>query len=91
MNNDDKFNSDCIESGVHYQWEHAINTILSVYSPFSNRVGLPHHNILSPFIPVMDIFAVDLKFFPVFGLQLYTPYISVVVSPTLPPKNGGGV
>ena len=35
--------------------------ILSVYSPFSDRVGLPSHNILSRF-PVMDIFAGDLKF-----------------------------
>ena len=30
-------------------------------SPFSDRVGLPLHNILSPFIPVMNI-SVDLKF-----------------------------
>ena len=35
--------------------------LLSVYGPFSNRVGLPLHNILSPFIYVMDIFIVDLK------------------------------
>ena len=26
------------------------------------RVGLPLHNILSPFLPVMDLFFVDLKF-----------------------------
>ena len=36
--------------------------ILSVYSPFSDRVGLPLYNILSQFISVMDIFFVDLKF-----------------------------
>ena len=36
--------------------------ILSVYSPFSNRVGLPLHNIPSPFPSVMDICFVDLKF-----------------------------
>ena len=29
--------------------------ILSVYSPFSDRVGLPLHNIHSPFLSVMDI------------------------------------
>ena len=38
--------------------------ILSVYSPFSDRVGLPLHNIHipSPFTSIMDIFFVDLKF-----------------------------
>ena len=38
--------------------------ILSVYSPFSDRVGLPLHNIHnpSPFTSIMDIFIVDLKF-----------------------------
>ena len=36
--------------------------ILSVYSPFSDRVVLPLHTILSPFLPVMDIFSVDPKF-----------------------------
>ena len=38
--------------------------ILSVYSPFSDRVGLPLHNIHipSPFPSIMDIFFVDLKF-----------------------------
>ena len=36
--------------------------ILSVYSPFSNRVGLPLHKSLSQFLPVIDIFYVDLKF-----------------------------
>ena len=36
--------------------------ILSVYSPFSDMVELPLHNILSPFPSVMDIFFVDLKF-----------------------------
>ena len=30
--------------------------LLSVYSPFSDRVGLPLHNINSPFPSVMDIF-----------------------------------
>ena len=37
---------------------------LSVYSPFSDRVGLPLHNIHnpSPFTSIMDIFLVDLKF-----------------------------
>ena len=36
--------------------------ILSVYSPFSDRVGLPLHNIHipSPFTSIMDIFFVDL-------------------------------
>ena len=33
---------------------------LLFYSPFSERVGLPVHNILSPFLPVMDMFFVDL-------------------------------
>ena len=32
--------------------------LLSVYSPFSSRV--PLHNILSPFLPAMDVFSVDL-------------------------------
>ena len=38
--------------------------ILSVYSPFSDRVGLPLHNIHipSPFTSIMDIFFVNLKF-----------------------------
>ena len=31
--------------------------ILSVYSPFSDRVGLPLHNIISLFLHVMDIFS----------------------------------
>ena len=37
--------------------------ILSVYSPFSDRVGLPLHNIHipSPFSSIMDNFFVDLK------------------------------
>ena len=30
--------------------------VLSVYSPFSDRVGLPLHNILSPFIYIIIIF-----------------------------------
>ena len=40
------------------------SSILSVYSPFSDRVGLPLHNIHnpSPFTSIMDIFFVDLKF-----------------------------
>ena len=36
--------------------------ILSVYSPFSDRVGLTVQNIPSPFLSAMDIFFVDLKF-----------------------------
>ena len=44
-----------------YNYDHTLY-IVSVYSPFSNRVGLPLHNILSPFLSVMDIFFVDLKF-----------------------------
>ena len=38
--------------------------ILSAYSLFSDRVGLPLHNlhIPSPFTSIMDIFFVDLKF-----------------------------
>ena len=36
--------------------------MLSVYSPFCDRVVLPLHNILSPFISVIDMFFVDLKF-----------------------------
>ena len=41
-----------------------LGCILSVYSPFSDRVGLPLHNIHipSPFTSIMDIFFVDLKF-----------------------------
>ena len=34
--------------------------LLSVYVPFSDRVGHPLHNILSPFLPVMNVFSVDL-------------------------------
>ena len=37
-----------------------IGYILSVYSPFSDRVGLPLHNIPSPLLSVIDIFFVDL-------------------------------
>ena len=33
--------------------------LLSVCSPFSDRVGLSFHNILSPLLPVMDVFSVD--------------------------------
>ena len=36
--------------------------LLSVYSPFSDRVGLSLYNIPSPLLSVMDIFFVDLKF-----------------------------
>ena len=36
--------------------------ILSVSSPFYDRVGVPLHNILSRFLSVMDIFFVNLKF-----------------------------
>ena len=41
-----------------------IYIITSVYSPFSDRVGLPLHNIHipSPLSSIMDIFFVDLKF-----------------------------
>ena len=34
--------------------------LLSVYSPFADRVGLPLHNILSPFLSVMDDFSIIL-------------------------------
>ena len=40
----------------------AMYYILSVYSSLSYRVGLPLHNIPSPFTSIMDIFFVDLKF-----------------------------
>ena len=43
--------------------------ILSVYNPFSDRVGLPLRNIRTPSLPVMDMFSVDLKFCHV---RLYT-------------------
>ena len=38
--------------------------LVSVYSPFSDRAGLPLHNIHIPslFTAIMDIFFVDLKF-----------------------------
>ena len=39
-----------------------IYIILSVYSPFSDRVGFPLYNIISPFLSIMDIFSADLKF-----------------------------
>ena len=29
--------------------------LFSVYGPFSDRVGLPLHNIPSPFHPIMDV------------------------------------
>ena len=51
--------TECYEEEVQPHRER--NYILSVYSPFSDRVGLPLHNIPSPFISIMDIF-VDLKF-----------------------------
>ena len=35
---------------------------LYIIGPFSVRVGLPLHNILSPLLSIMDIFFVDLKF-----------------------------
>ena len=41
--------------------------LLSVYSPFSDRAGLPLHKILLPFFPVMDIFSVDLMSCPIFS------------------------
>ena len=70
--------------------ENRPNFVLSVYSPFSDRVGLPLYNIISPFLPVMNIcrsqvlpwpllHSPTMSFLvvkPVFGLQLYTHYIS---------------
>ena len=65
--------------------------ILSGYSPFSNRVGLPLHNIISPFpchghliclfqvrpYPLLHSLTMYfLVFQPVFCFQHYTPYIS---------------
>ena len=41
-----------------------------LYSPFSDSVGLPLHNILSPFLSVMDIFFIYLKFC---HIRFYTP------------------
>ena len=35
--------------------------LLSVYSPFSDRVGLPLHNIPSPLLSVIDIFFVVVR------------------------------
>ena len=52
----------------HHSTEIAVINIFSDimhyyrFSPFSNKVGLPLHNIPSPFLSVMDIFFVDLKF-----------------------------
>ena len=45
-----------------------------VYSPFSDRVGLPLHNIHnpSPFTSIMGIFFVDLKFG---HIHFYTIYL----------------
>ena len=34
--------------------------LLSIYSSFSDRVGLPLHNILFQFLPVMDVISVNL-------------------------------
>ena len=48
-----RVNASCVRSSMTYIYYWFI-------SPFSDRVGLPLHNILSPFIPVMDI-SVDLK------------------------------
>ena len=31
----------------------------SVYSPFSDRVGVPVYNIYSPFLPNVDVFDVS--------------------------------
>ena len=47
--------------------------ILSAYSPFSDRFGLPLHNIHnpSPFTSIMDIFFVDLKFGHIHFYTLY--------------------
>ena len=63
----------CVINGQDYElYRQQVNSlhhykyciyILSVYSPFSDRVGLPLHNIHnpSPFTSIMDIFFVDLK------------------------------
>ena len=57
-----------LKSYTSQMW-YIILLLISVYSPFSDRVGLPLNNIISPFIPVMDIFSVDLKFC---YIRLYT-------------------
>ena len=58
-----------VEDAIGHHTEEAYSRagliyILSVYSPFSDRAGLPLHNIHipSPFTSIMDIFSVDLKF-----------------------------
>ena len=33
--------------------------LLSIYGPFSDRVGLPIHNIISPFHPVIDVISIN--------------------------------
>ena len=48
-------------TSTHTKHSHNI-TLLSVYCPFSDRVGLSLHNIPSPFLSVIDIFFVNLKF-----------------------------
>ena len=51
--------------------------ILSIYSPFSDRVGRPFHNTLSLFFPFVDIISVDLKFCHIRFYTLYPcPYWS---------------
>ena len=52
--------------------------LLSVYGAFSDRVGLPLCNISSPFLSVMGIFFVDLKFFN----RFYTLYHVLLGLPT---------
>ena len=60
--------------------------LLSVYSPFTDRIGLPLHNIMYPFLPVLDVFcpsevlphlrlhSIPMSFL-VFHLQFWYPYI----------------
>ena len=64
-----------------------VHIIIALYS-VSDRVGLLLHNSSSPFLPVMDIFSVNLQLRHirfhtltmsfVFCLQLWPPYISLL-------------
>ena len=46
---------------INIVFKKRLELLLPVYSPFSDRVGLPlSHNIPSPFLPVTDVFSVDL-------------------------------
>ena len=48
---------------IIHLYKYILDTFVpSVYSPFSDRVGLSLHNILSPFLPAKDIFFIDIKF-----------------------------